>query len=154
MARQSYWTNNDGIKVGFGGQVSGNYDPALAEDDDALKTIVMKIVAGSLQASGTAVTDNQAYIPSGAFIVDAKVDCTTTFDQAIDVGTMQVDGTAIDANGLVAAATPTAATTTTGAGALIGTKVSQASYLCAAANTTAPTAGSAELVVRYRMPTL
>lgn len=73
-----------------------------------------------------------AKIPAGAIIKDCYLVVRTpaAASSTLDVGTYEADGTAIDADGLLAsAATDTAGLVNTTAGALIGTQVAEDSYI-------------------------
>lgn len=88
-------------------------------------------------------------IPAGAVIDAAYLKVIEAFTGAtdLDFGLVEPDGTAIDPDGLVAAAPIAAGNTIIGAGALIGTVIAEDAMLIAdAANATA---GKAELIVRY-----
>ena len=73
-----------------------------------------------------------AKIPAGAIIKDCYLVIRTpaAASSTLDVGTYKADGTAIDADGLLdGAATDAAGLVNTTAGALIGTKVTEDSYI-------------------------
>ena len=111
----------------------------------------MIVDADDLQSTGTGVAINQEEIPADAFISSAVLNVTEAFDNAIEVGTMQLDGTAIDQDGLLTTSTYSADTRTEGSGAQINTSIGQVAYLAVTATTTAPTTGRATLVVTYEI---
>lgn len=91
-----------------------------------------------------------AFIPKGAGILSAQILPIENFDEAIDVGLYEKDGTEIDDDGLVADSTPTVAGgVVTGAGAEVGKVAGEDSYIVIAAEDGAPTTGKARLVVTY-----
>lgn len=91
-----------------------------------------------------------AYMPEGAGILSAHIVPIEDFDEDINVGVYQKDGTVIDADGLVAASTPTVAGgVVEGAGAVIGDVTTMDNYIVIEAAVGAPTTGKARLVVTY-----
>lgn len=71
-----------------------------------------------------------AKVPAGSFVYYAALLTTAAGSAAgVNVGLYQKDGTAIDADGLIAAASPATGTITEGAGALIGKVVSEDGYI-------------------------
>lgn len=95
-------------------------------------------------------------IPAGAAIVDCYLDVTTAFvgtgTDTLDVGLYQADGTAIDADGLIAAeaeANLTAGARITGAGALVGARIGANAGQVTVAWTGTASAGEGRLLVRY-----
>ena len=91
-----------------------------------------------------------AFIPAGAGIVSAQILPLGDFDEAINVGLYEKDGTAIDDDGLVAAATPAVGDgVITGAGDEVGEVADEDSYIVIEAANGAPTEGKARLVVTY-----
>lgn len=99
--------------------------------------VPVKVVNGTLcpadnAATGTGFGRGAAKIPAGAVIKSCFLVIRTAAaaSSTIDVGTYKADGTAIDADGLLdGAATDTAGLIDTTAGALIGTKVAEDSYI-------------------------
>jgi hypothetical protein len=146
MTQKNVWVNEDGIEVGFGPVVSFNTEANTQHTKGKVKQIEIDVdVAAGLPSVGTAHTAKDFAIPAGAQIISAYYRADVDFDNAVEFGTSQKDGTAIDQDGLIATGT----TTAVGAGALIGTVTSEANYLVVTATTTAPTVGSGELVVEY-----
>lgn len=90
-----------------------------------------------------------AQIPQGAYILGGYVDVTTavTGATAFQIGLIEPDGTAIDADGLEASSTLTAGMQTLG-GALVGTKLAEAGQIVASFTGTA-TAGAFKVRVEY-----
>lgn len=91
-----------------------------------------------------------AHIPAGAAI--ASVDLKTHSVEgtaSVTAGLYKKDGTVIDADGLIAAASVTEPSLFSGEGALIGTSVSEAAYV--KATVSGATALDAELIVLYVM---
>lgn len=145
MARSNYWTNEDGIQVPFGPQVSDNLDAADIHTKGPVKSMKMYVDYSDLPKVGEAHTSKDFYIPAGAYIVSASYVSEVDFDNAVEFGTSQKDGTAIDQDGLIATGT----TTAEGAGAQINTVVAEDAYLVVTETTTAPTTGNGKLFVEY-----
>lgn len=146
MAQASTWTNEDGLEVGFGPVVSKNTTAGDQHIKGKIKQIELPVdVDAGLVSVGDAISQKHTGIPADAYIVSARYIAEVDFDNAVEFGTAQADGTAIDQDGLIATGT----TTAEGAGALIGTVTSEVNYIVVTATTTAPTAGKGELIVEY-----
>lgn len=146
MARAETWINADGLEVGFGPVVANNTTTGPQEVKGKVKQLEQRIdVEAGLVSVGDTISQKHSGIPAGAYIVSATYVSETDFDNAVEFGTAQADGTAIDQDGLIATGT----TTAEGAGALIGTVTSEVNYIVVTATTTAPTAGKGQLVVEY-----
>lgn len=145
MARET-WINNDGLEVGFGptgGQpiyAGGNHIKGK------IKQMEMRVdVANGYPTVGTAMSAKNCSLPAGAYIVGARYIAEVDFDAAVEFGTAQVDGTAINQNGLIATGT----TTAEGAGVQVETVLGEVAYLTITETTAAPTVGEGTLVVEY-----
>lgn len=145
MARENVWTNNDGLEVSYGPIVSGNKYTGSNHIKGKIKQMEVRVEFDNLQSVGDAHTAKDMFIPAGAQIVSAIYNAEEDFDNAVEFGTAEQDGTAIDQDGLIATGT----TSAVGAGALIGTTVALDSYIVVTATTTAPGAGKGTLVVEY-----
>lgn len=146
MAQKETWVNGDGIEVGFGPVVSHSLETNDQHTKGKTKELQLVVDASvDLPKVGEAHTSKDSFLPSGAMIVSARYIADVDFDQAVEFGTSQLDGTAIDQDGLIATGT----TSAVGAGALIGTVTTEANYLTVTETTTAPTVGSGTLVVEY-----
>ena len=143
--RKEVWVNADGLEVGFGPQVRDNLDAGSNHVKGKVKQIQMAVSYEDLPKVGEAHSTKDFFIPAGAQIVSAHYTAEVDFDNAVEFGLSEKDGTEIDQDGLIATGTTTAA----GAGALIGTKISENGYLTVTETTTAPTAGKGTLVVEY-----
>jgi len=89
--------------------------------------------------TATDLTIRSSKVPAGSAILSAKLvvlEPATAAATTVDVGTVKLDGTAIDADGLVAAQA-LAAGVITGAGALVGTVVAEDSYIKVTPSSTA-----------------
>ena len=89
--------------------------------------------------TATDLTIRSSKIPAGSAVLSAKLVVlvpATAAATTVDVGTVKLDGTAIDADGLVAAQA-LAAGVITGAGALVGTVVAEDSYIKVTPSSTA-----------------
>lgn len=146
MATKNAWINADGIEVNFGPVVS---DSLRANDQHTKgKTKELEIYVDAsvgLKSVGDALSIKNSAIPAGAYIQSARFVAETNFDEAVEFGTAQQDGTAIDQDGLIATGT----TTAEGAGALIGAVTTEANFLVVTPTTATPTVGKGTLVVEY-----
>lgn len=156
----SLYTNIDGLTQRYGGEniPSKGYTRKYVTYG-ARNEVIIDFDFASLEVFDEGDTQSStmdrfselmAYIPAGSAVVSAMVVPVDDFDAAVNVGTYEKDGTVIDADGLVAAATPTVATgLEEGAGAQIGDVMTEDSYIVIAPNVGDPTAGKARLVVTY-----
>lgn len=156
MARNAYWTNSDGLVVGFGTRTVDTGLAAKVSTGGEYQELVMDIVGADLEDTGIPTAfQTGAYVPANSLIVSALLIVDTAFVGAtatLDIGTYTSAGAAIDVDGLhaaVAVASLTADTDIAGAGAQIGAVVTQEAYIAATYNTAAFTAGTAKLIVRY-----
>jgi hypothetical protein len=150
MARAETWINADGLEVGFGPVVGNNLTAGPQEVKGKIKQLQkdINVAVDGLPASGTAISSKESPIPAGAYIVNVKYVADVDFDFGVIFGVSQADGTAIDADGLIAETT----TTAVGAGALVGTVLSQAAYITAEDGPTAggpATVGEGTVLVEY-----
>lgn len=117
-------------------------------DTGVEKTIVIDFDHENLPAASA---DDAAVpvIPANAFVVSARVYADEGFaGGTLDIGLAQKDGTAIDADGLVALGDLSAAGTwVDGDGALVGASVGAADAQVTV--TGAPTSGRGQIVVKY-----
>lgn len=146
MANAETWINNDGLEVGFGPVVAKNNTAGDQHIKGKIKQIELPVdVDAGLVSVGDTISQKHTGIPAGAYIVSAHYVAEEDFDNAVEFGTAEADGTAIDQDGLIATGTGSA----TGAGALIETVTDQVNYLVVTATTDAPTVGKGELIVEY-----
>lgn len=155
----------DGLVVGYGARDTLNPQSATVHTKGNLEREILFVIDSSNIAefaTGTAVPTTWGAIPDGAVVrsaravvVEAFVGLTATTG-LIDVGLKQLDGTAIDANGLIVGANgqfETVDATVEGAGALIdGPLVTPAGYPSADITGASPTAGELHVYVQYDMP--
>lgn len=147
------WFNADGLKVDFGrANDVKTFRPYALNTDGVTTEVVYKFDLSdqSIFAAGTTFTtdrDNDGsvdgfnlgdfYIPDQHFIESAVIymsDTAGAGGTSVSLGTYQVDGTVIDADGLITAlngavANLSANNKQAGSGALVGTAVTQDSYL-------------------------
>lgn len=146
MAQREIWVNEDGLELGFGPVVSENLESNTQHTKGLTKEIELRVDASvGLPAIGTAQTQKDFAIPAGAMITAARFKADVDFDNAVEFGTGQLDGTEIDQDGLIATGT----TTAEGSGALIGTVTTEANYIFVTATSTAATEGKGTLIVEY-----
>lgn len=158
MGRDSTWTNDDGLVVGFGTRTSTNDQGGNVRTSGLVEEYVIKINdASTLGDTDTAaVTGDQAGLPANAIINAAYFRVNTTFAGAtavLDIGLKQRDGTDIDDDGIdaaIAVGTLTAGTVINCDGALIGNTVGANEAVPKFTyDTAAFTAGAGELVIQY-----
>lgn len=161
------WTNADGLNIKFGTdrgvnfQYGGQVVTAGAKEQLVFEFdyTTLPSFTSDLNNDGTknGFTIQDASIPAGATIVSAELKVDTAWASGTDltVGTYQVDGTVIDADGFITAANGAVANLLagaliTGSGADIATLASAANdaYVVVAANGTF-TAGSGKLIITY-----
>lgn len=160
MARESVWTNSDGLRVGFGTrsiETTVAAAPSLGGQRQQL----------SLKIKGTDLADSDvarqlaygAFIPAGSLLESAKLYVTTQFAGAsavMDIGVYNMaTGAAVDDDGIdaaIATATLVADAVIACDGADIGTVVAVDTKIGVTYDTAAFTAGEATLVVEYVLP--
>lgn len=110
MSRENYWTNSDGLRVGFGTRAST--DLAGVERSPSGNLIVrLPIKAVDLEAVGSVTVASLegrqgARIPRGSVVKSAHIQVHTAFDSAGDAGILNVgfidadDATADDVDSL------------------------------------------------------
>lgn len=160
------WTNNDGLYVRFGTNEATVGNAGQYSTMGPLQCVEVKFNATSLGTGSTILSDTVT-IPSGSRIekveVYAQTACTSGGSAALNVGLIDQDrSTTFDADGLVAALALTALDAAhelttlivggSGAGALIGTTLSNTGLLVADYDTAAYTAGVIVVRVYYYNP--
>jgi hypothetical protein len=165
------WFNADGLKVDFGRENTvKNFRPYAVKTDGVTTEVIFKFDLSdqTVFAAGTTFStdrDNDGsvdgfntgdfYIPDQHFIESAVIYMSDTAGASgtnISVGTYQVDGTAIDADGLVtttngATANLSANNRQAGSGAQVGGAVTQDAYVAMTVAGTY-TAGIGELHIK------
>jgi hypothetical protein len=171
------WTNSDGLLIKFGreeGTVGGLAGNGYASEYSVMQNgqHVVEVVLNDLTALGSSaeIISDTVTIPSGARIDEIVVICDTVATSSgsnatLNFGLIDQDRTTEhDYNGFIAALALTAynaagETTvitagSTGAGALIGTTLSNAGLITADYDTEAFTAGKLRLLIKYKMAPL
>ena len=159
MGKNSYWSNDDGLVVGFGTRTTeNNVGGALNTGGDIEGQVVLDIT------DATALTDSDeptnyiqgAKIPANSHIRDAVLVVDTAFTSGgsavLDLGTVKSDGTFSDDDGIdsaIAVGSLTADTVIDCDGAQVNTVVTEDLWLTATYDTAAFTAGTAKLYVTY-----
>ena len=172
MSRDAYWTNEDGLVVGFGTrEVAGNH-AAVVSSADGMLEVVLPIIGTQLEdtdsVTAASITGQGAVIPRGALLERAVLHVHEAFDSAgdagtLDLGTYDADNSAItvdDADGIdvdiLQSAIDAVGDVVVCNGALVGAVVGATSNsdvtLVAAYQTAAFTAGKATLVCRFQLP--
>lgn len=171
MSRDAYWTNSDGLVVGFGTRkVSGN-QAAVVNSADGMLEVVLPIIGTQLEdtdsVTAASVTGQGASIPRGAILERATLHVHEAFTSGgaatLDLGCYDADNSAItadDADGIDVDIALTAIDAVGDFivcdGALVGAAVGATSNsdvtLVAAYQTAAFTAGKATLVCRFQLP--
>ena len=159
MGRDSTWTNDDGLVVGFGTRTSTNDEGGNIRTSGIVEEYVIKINdATTLGDTDTAaVAGSFPGIPAEAVIKSAYLKVTTAFTSGglatLDIGLKQRAGTNIDADGIdvdIAVADLSAGAVIVCDGALIGARIgSNEGVPMFTYETAAFTAGAAELVIEY-----
>lgn len=161
MARQNFWTNSDGLYVGFGTRSVNYNDGSKVSKGGLEQQVVVKIAATSLaDTAGASELSNAAVIPAGAELTSATLIVnsafTTSASGTLDIGLYKAtaDGTDDDDGIDVAIAAATLASEARVAcdGALIGTILDAPYKVAATYDTGVFTAGAATLVVTYTLP--
>jgi len=156
MSKDNYWTNDDGLVVGFGRRTTeDNVAGALNTGGDIEEQLVLDIVATELTDSDEPVNYEQgAKIPANAHIRDAVLVTNEAFTSGgsgvLDIGTVKSDGTFSDDDGIdsaIALGTLTAAAVVDCDGAQVNTVVTEDLWLAATYDTAAFTGGTAKLYV-------
>lgn len=157
MGRQAYWTNSDGLVVGFGTRSVETTSGTEVGGVSARKQVVVAIKGTDLADSD--VTNQLIYgviIPANALLESAKLFVTTAFAGAtavMDIGTYNASsGATVDDDGIdaaVAVATLVDNAVVACDGAQIGTVLSANVKIGVTYDTAAFTAGEAFLVVEY-----
>jgi|SRR5690606_29331702 len=161
MSKATYWTNEDGLTIGYGRRTSEYGTAAKVSKGGEYEELVLEFLGTELaDAAAPANFKQGAMLPAGTYIVSALLLVDTSFASdggtaTLDIGTFDVDGAAIDIDGLVAAAaeaTLVAGADIAGAGDQVGATLTEDAYLAATYGTEAFTAGKARLIVRYILP--
>lgn len=163
------WVNSDGLPVKFGSAAARDavVGATTVYGDD--QELIVSVDFNRLPAFTADEAHGQIYgstpdaaIPDGCIIKSAVLTVDTAFVGAsgtLSVGLVKADGTEVDNDGLIDAATTanmdTAGKVITGAGALINTKLAAGapSYIWVSVQTTTYTAGHGRLKIVYYMPT-
>ncbi len=161
MARDNVFLNADGLNVGFGTRDVAENEGQKIATSGVEETVVFDLNDAvaldltTLDVSSDAIVHG-ASIPAGSYIVSAKLVVKTAFASGgaptLDIGTYDLDGAAVDANGLFAAValgSLGANADADGAGAQIDSVVTQEVKIGANRNVTTYTAGAAQVVVKY-----
>ena len=158
MARNAYWTNQDGLVVGFGTRSITKNAGAKIAKGGAVEQIVVEVDLATL-TDAVATTDDAvvmgAHIPAGSLLQSATlfVDVAAVGASAeLDIGTYDLDGAAINAVGIddgILTAAMGAGAVVSCDGALVGTVLAADSRIGLSYETAAFTAGTATLVVEF-----
>lgn len=149
MARQNTWTNEDGLRVGFGTRTTVNADAGSVHTKGLVKQLKIDVNAADLEKAGTIPTAHNMQIPAEAAILSATLIVNEAFDTAVEVGTKDAAGVVVDKDGLIATAAHADNAVAVGAGAQIGTKALVDLYITVEETAAAPTTGRGQLVVEY-----
>jgi len=146
MATANAWINDDGLEVNFGPVISDTLSSNPQHTLGKTKELQLNVdIAAGTNAVGDVQSIKNSAIPTGAYVVSARYIATLDFDNAVEFGTADLDGTVIDKDGLIATGT----TTAEGAGALIETVTAKANYLVVTSTSTEATVGKGTLIVEY-----
>lgn len=161
MARQNWWTNSDGLYVGYGTRTVNANDGSKVSLGGLEQQVSVKIDATKLADAATAdELANAAVIPAGAELTSAKLIVneafTTSASGTLDIGIYKAgsDGTDNDdgIDAAVAAGALGSEAVVTCDGAKIGTILDAPYKIAATYDTGVFTAGVGTLVVTYTLP--
>lgn len=164
------WVNSDGLPVKFGSAAARDAvvgATTVYGDDQELIVSVdwARLPAFSADEAHGRIYGSvpEAAIPDGALIKAAVLTVDTAFDSGstatLSVGLVKADGTEVDNDGLIDAATEanmdTAGKVITGGGALINTVLAAGApcYVWVSVQTATFTVGHGRLKITYYMPT-
>lgn len=142
----------NGVPQTFGPSAQPDGFTREAATCDVVRTLERVFVYSALPAANSNLAVD---IPAYSQIVDARLEVRTAFagGTSYDIGLVQPNSTAIDADGLFAAVALAAINAkgkwAIGAGALVGAGIGAAGGQLVAAATGVFTAGEARLIVRY-----
>jgi len=111
MARETVWTNSDGLKVGFGTRSDDDQSPGVHAGRSAERTVTCEIDLADLSDTFAAAnrTGYEAVIPRGSIITAAYLNVVTAAASSgggtLDLGLWGTNDVVDDADGIVADAT-------------------------------------------------
>lgn len=160
MARDNYWTNQDGLVVGFGPHTADEGVSTQGSVKGNIQQVVLKIKGTELVDAGAPNAQylaSSVVIPVDAYLVSARLFVTTAFTSGgsavLDIGVYDVDAGAIEDDDGIASAIAVATLVdnydASLSGDMVGTVLAQNSKIYASYDTAAFTAGEATLVVEY-----
>lgn len=156
MPKKSYWTNQDGLIVGFGGRTEETNFGGQVNTKSSQQEIRVKIKASEIPALDvSAQLLHGVTMPADSLLLSATLFVTTAFVGAtavLDIGTYDDAGAAVDDDGIdsaIAVATLADNAVVACDGAQIGTVLASNQRIGLQYDTAAFTAGEAWLVVRY-----
>ena len=153
------WTNNDGLRIKIGAS-EANITQGGEYNVTGIHELEVRLNLASL-GTASALVEPGVILPRGARIdsVETVVEAVATSGgaAALNVGLVRLDNTtAIDVDGLVAAAALTTLDAvgekTAGAGALVGTVLTNPGKIVADYDTAAYTAGTVLVRVKFYVP--
>jgi len=159
--RNHKWLNQDGLFVGFGTRTVEQNTGAKISTSGQEQEIRVKVKGtGVKTAVAAGDLENSAVIPAGAFVLSAvlRVDAAFTSggSATFNAGTYNADTkAAVAATGLISAqavAGLTLGATITGAGAVVGTRITAPVNVGVNFGVAAFTAGEGTLIVKYIVP--
>jgi len=164
MARESTWTNSDGLDVGFGTRDSKDNRGGPVQTTGNVEVLTYDLDWNHLPTAATnAASTKDIPIPANSVIHRATLRVTEAFTSAgattLSLGLKELDGTDIDADGIDATIAKTVIDAVGDVvqcdGALVGgllTVGTADAYLSSVVATGPYTAGMAELVIEYSRP--
>lgn len=157
--KATYWTNSDGLYVGFGPRAVLTNVGSQVNTDGARREVIMKIEGAKLASSvGVAQLANAPVIPAGSYIEQAFLVVNTAFTDVngeLNIGGYVLAGTADDADGFDAAidvASLVANAEITCDGSYVGKVLATTIKVACDYDTAAFTDGAATLVITYIPP--
>ena len=158
MSRNAYWTNADGLVVGFGTrQITKNAGAKVAKGgarEEIVVEVDLALLGDTVAATDDAIVHG-VVIPADSVLESATLNVDVAGAGAtavLDIGIYQEDGTIIADDGIdaaVAVAALTAGAVISCDGTSLGTTITQGCKVGLSYDTAAFTAGTATLVVEY-----
>lgn len=157
--KATYWTNKDGLYVGFGPRAVLKNAGAQVNTDGMRREVVMKIDGALLTATvGVDQLANAPVIPAGSYIEEALLVVNTAFSDVngeLNIGGYLLSGTVDDADGFDATidvASLVANAEVTCDGSYVGKVLANSVKVACDYDSAAFTDGAATLVITYIPP--
>lgn len=158
MSRNAYWTNADGLVVGFGTrQITKNAGAKVCKGgarEEIVVEVDLALLSDALATTDDAIVQG-ALIPADSLIESATLivdEAAVGASATLDIGTYDAAGAIVDVDGIdagVLTAALTAGAVIACDGAVVGTVVAAGTKIGLTYETAAFTAGTGTLVIEY-----